>query len=264
MPGSSPGRFEKAQASAADAVVIDLEDAVAPEGKAEAREHARAWLAAGSAAVVRINGSDTPWHDEDVAMAAEHGCPVMLPKSERGEQVAELGDRLGAGAGLVPLIETAAGVSNAERICRAAGVIRCAFGSVDFATQLGVDHEDHEALRFARSQLVLASHAVGVAAPLDGVTTAVRDADRLAEDCAHARSLGMTGKLCIHPCQVPDVVSAFTPTDEQLEWARRVLWASGAGGAVTVLDGALIDKPVVDRARAVLARVGETGPGAGE
>lgn len=253
VPGSRSDRFARAAASGADVVVHDLEDAVAPEGKAEAREQVRSWLAGEGRGAVRINGAGTPWYDEDVAAVAALECPVMLPKAERPEQVAALVGRLAPGTPVLPLIETAAGIANAVAICGVAGVARPAFGSVDLATQLGVDHEDRAALRYARSALVVAAHAAGVAAPVDGVTTAVRDGARLAADCAEALALGLPAKLCIHPDQIPAVRDAFRPTDEQLRWARAVVDAASAG-AVAVLDGALVDRPVVERARALLAR----------
>ncbi|BBG01011.1 MULTISPECIES: HpcH/HpaI aldolase/citrate lyase family protein [Pseudonocardia] len=262
VPGSRPDRFDKAVASGADVVVLDLEDAVAPDGKAAARAGVLDWLAAGGRAMVRVNGTGTPWHAEDVAAVAGTGCPVMLPKAESGRQLAGLAAALPGGTPIVPLIETARGVRRAEDVCGAPGVVRPAFGSVDLAVDLGVDHTDDDALRVARCELVLSARSAGVTAPIDGVTTAVRDADRLRADTAAGAALGMTAKLCIHPAQIDAVAAALRPTAEQLTWARAVVEAAGAG-AVAVLDGALVDKPVVDRARALLARAGErpTGPG---
>ncbi|MEQ3551922.1 CoA ester lyase [Pseudonocardia nematodicida] len=260
VPGSRPDRFDKAVASGADVVVLDLEDAVAPEGKAVAREHVRSWLAAGGRAMVRVNGTGTPWHDADTALAAGAGCPVMLPKAESPDQVAGLVGALPGGAGVVPLLETARGLRRTEELCAVPGVVRPAFGSVDFAVDIGVDHTDDDALRLARSELVLAARAAGAGAPIDGVTTAVRDTERLRADSAAALALGMTAKLCIHPAQVEVVAAAFRPTGEQLAWARSVL-ETAANGAVGVLDGALVDKPVVDRAAALLARAGESAAG---
>ncbi|MEJ8279948.1 HpcH/HpaI aldolase/citrate lyase family protein [Pseudonocardia spirodelae] len=255
VPGSRPDRYDKAVASGADVVVLDLEDAVAPDGKAAAREEVRAWLTAGGRAAVRVNGTGTPWHDDDVALVAGLGCPVLLPKAEGGAELAALADRLVAGTPVLPVVETALGVRRAEEICAAPGVVRPAFGSVDLAVDLGVDHLDDVALRHARCELVLAARAAGVTAPVDGVTTAVRDDARLAADCAEGRALGFTAKLCIHPAQVALVAAALRPSDEELAWAARVV-AAAREGAVAVLDGALVDKPVVDRAVALLSRAG--------
>lgn len=251
VPGDRPDRFAKAVSSGADLVVVDLEDAVAPGDKVSARDHADAWLARGNAAVVRINPPGTPWFEEDLARVAEHGCPVLVPKAEDREVLAEIADRLAGDCSLIPLIETALGIERAHEVCSAPGVVRAAFGNVDLAAQLGVAPDDRVALAHARSRLVLASAAAGVHPPVDGVTTAVRDAAALDADTAHARRLGFTGKLCIHPAQVRPVADRFAPTADELRWARRVL---GVGESVTVVDGEMIDQPVLTRAQGILAR----------
>ncbi|MFD7956123.1 HpcH/HpaI aldolase/citrate lyase family protein [Streptomyces ardesiacus] len=254
VPGDRPDRFAKAASSGADLVVIDLEDAVAPADKEAARTQAGAWLARGNRAVVRVNPPGTPWHEADLATAAEHGCPVMAPKAERPESLAEITARTSARCPLIPLVETALGIERSPELCAAPGTVRTAFGNVDLAAQLGVAPDDHTALAYARSRLVLASIATGAHPPIDGVTTAVRDLDALREDAAHARRLGFTGKLCIHPDQVAPAAMAFAPTPDELRWAQRVL---EAGESVTTLDGQMIDRPVLERARSVLAHAGE-------
>jgi citrate lyase subunit beta/citryl-CoA lyase len=128
--------------------------------------------------------------------------------------------------------------------------VRAAFGNVDLAARLGVAHDDHTALAYARSRLVVASAAAGIGPPVDGVTTAVRDEESLTADLALARRLGFTGKLCVHPFQLPYVDEAFAPSEEELGWARAVL---GAGDSVTTVDGQMIDKPVLERARWLLS-----------
>ncbi|MFP5020712.1 HpcH/HpaI aldolase/citrate lyase family protein [Pseudonocardia phyllosphaerae] len=260
VPGARSDRYDKAVATGADVVILDLEDAVAPDGKDDARRDVARWLDGGGTAAVRINGSSTPWYDDDVAMVAPRGCPVVLPKAESGAQLTALTGRLPDDVEVVPLVETARGIRRIDEMCAVPQVTRPAFGSVDYAVDLGVDHLDDDALWLARAELVLSARAAGVAAPIDGVTTAVRDPERLVRDCATALSLGLTGKLCIHPSQIAPVAEAFRPTGEQLAWARRVIDAAGAG-AVAVLDGALVDKPVVDRAAGLLARAGEHVPG---
>ncbi|HEX3610596.1 MAG TPA: CoA ester lyase [Sporichthyaceae bacterium] len=255
VPGHRPDRFAKAADSGAGAIILDLEDAVAPEAKVEAREHVAKWLAGGGGGIVRINAPGTPWHDDDLAAVAGH--PVMLPKAESAEQVATVVAALGTDAAVLPLVETAAGVLAADEFLALRGVVRAAFGSIDLSAQLGVDPNDYQAFLFARSRLVLASAAAGVAGPVDGVTTDVTDDDRLAADAAHGAGLGFTGKMCIHPRQLQVVHTAFDPTAEELEWARRVVQAAG-DGAVTTLDGKMVDKPVVDRARRTLSRASAT------
>ena len=256
VPGHRPDRFAKAAGAGAGAVILDLEDAVAPDAKDEARAHVRAWLAAepaGPESVVRINPPGTAWYDADVAALAGTSAVVMLPKAETPDAVAALVAALGPGATVLPLIETADGVLNARSVLAVPGVLRAAFGSIDLSAQLGVDPTDTTALLAARSALVLASAGAGVAPPVDGVSTDIGDDAALAADARHAAALGFTAKLCIHPRQLPTVHAAFAPTADELAWARRVLDAAG-DGAVTVLDGKMVDKPVVDRARRILAR----------
>jgi citrate lyase subunit beta/citryl-CoA lyase len=247
VPGNRPERFAKAAQSGADAIVLDLEDAVAPEEKSLARRHVTAWLDRGGHGAVRINGSETEWHADDIRDLRGRGATVMLPKAETAEQIHSLLELLGPQSNVVALIETAAGVLNAPAVCAAPGVVRCAFGSVDFSAQLGVDPTTRTALVHARSTLVVASASAQIAAPLDGVTTAIGDLDVLSDDCSHAAGLGFTGKLCIHPRQVEVVNTAFSPSEQQIAWADRVL-AACADGNVTVLEGQMIDKPVVERA----------------
>ncbi|MFF4767367.1 HpcH/HpaI aldolase/citrate lyase family protein [Streptomyces sp. NPDC001255] len=253
VPGDRPDRFGKAADSGADVVIVDLEDAVAPGNKDKARRDAAAWFAAGAHAVLRINGRGTPWHDEDLRLLTTYGCPVMEPKAE-GPGLAE---RLGGGVPLLPLIETAWGVERALEVCRAPGVVRAAFGSVDLATELGVRHEDTLALAHARSRLVLACAAAGIAAPIDGVTTALDDPEALERDIRHGKRLGYSGKLCVHPRQLPAVAAGFAPTREERDWARAVLTA---GESATAVDGMMVDRPVRERARRLLGASGGVRP----
>lgn len=256
VPGDRPDRFGKATAAGADVVVLDLEDAVAADRKREAREHVRDWLGHGNRAAVRINGDGTPWQAEDVAMLAGQPGPVvavMVPKAERQERLATLSRALPAGTGIIPLIETAAGILCAAAVCAGPRVVRPAFGSVDLAAQLGVDHRSHTAFQHARSSLVLAAAAAGCAAPIDGVTTGIADEDTLRADLAHAAALGFTGKLCVHPRQVTPANECLTPSGSDLEWARQVV-AAGQGGSARAHDGHMIDRPVLLRAEAILAR----------
>ncbi|MFJ9174407.1 HpcH/HpaI aldolase/citrate lyase family protein [Streptomyces sp. NPDC102360] len=253
VPGDRPDRYAKAHASGADLVIIDLEDAVAPADKDAARGHVAAWLAAGHRPVVRVNAPGTSWSEADLAMAAEHGCPVMVPKSEDPQALSEIAARTAGRCPVIALIETARGVLRAHAVSEAPGVVRLAFGNVDLAADLGVAHDDHLALAHARSQVVLAAAAAGLCPPIDGVTTGVRDTDALAADVTHGRRLGFAGKLCIHPAQLPPVASGFAPSDAELAWARSVL---AAGDTVTTVDGQMVDRPVLERARRLLAQAG--------
>ncbi|OXM72035.1 MULTISPECIES: HpcH/HpaI aldolase/citrate lyase family protein [Amycolatopsis] len=251
VPGDRPDRFGKAATSGADGIVLDLEDAVAPGRKDEARENVRQWRATGGPGLVRVNDATSPWYEDDVAALKDGPCSVVLPKATGPDQVRDLIDRLPEGSCVVPTLETAAGILEARAICSVPGVVRVAFGNGDLAQELGVDHGDHLGLAHARSAVVLASAAAGVAPPLDGVTIAIRDERKLVEDTRHAARLGFTGRMCIHPAQISVIHEVLAPTEEALAWARGVL-ESATDGASTDVHGNMIDKPIVERARRLL------------
>lgn len=249
VPGDRPERLEKAAASGADAVIIDLEDAVAPARKELARSMARPDFTP-LPVVLRINGVSTPWFCADLEAAA--GRPfaaIIVPKAELDGSFDNL-TASGVKVPVIALIETARGIAEARRIAALPFVARIAFGSVDYSADIGCEHTN-EALLSARSELVLASRLASRIAPLDGVTMQIDDDKRIADDARHGRSLGFGGKLAIHPRQIAAISSAYHLSDEDVAWARRVL-ASG-DGAVAV-DGAMVDEPVRLRARAILAR----------
>jgi citrate lyase subunit beta/citryl-CoA lyase len=261
VPGNRSDRFAKAAASGADIVVCDLEDAVPADAKASSRAEVARWLNESGVACVRINAHGTPFYDADVA--ALLGMPglraVMVPKAEDPRALAELNDALGPQTAVVALVETALGMHRAYDVATARGVARLAFGSIDFALDVGAE-EAQTPMLFARSSLVVASRAAGIAAPVDGVTVAL-DAPALVEaDAATAVSLGFGGKLCIHPRQVSAVNAAFRPSKEDVRRARRILDSVTDGGAGR-LDGKMVDRPVVERSRLVLHRAGiQPGP----
>lgn len=264
VPGHQPARFDKACASGADAVVLDLEDAVPPDCKDEARSQVGAWLAArrGDAATpvigVRINAADTPWHAADVALCAAAGPGIealMLPKAEDADVLRAIAIAVPSAA-LWPLIETARGIDRLAGIASAMHVQRLVFGSIDFQADLDIEVDEegdgHELL-FFRSQIVLASRLAGLQAPIDGVSTSIDDHSRIEADARRARALGFGAKLCIHPKQVAAVNQGFSPVPERIAWAQRVLAADAAsGGAPVAVDGKMVDRPVVLKAQAVL------------
>ena len=264
VPGHRPERFEKALAAGADAVILDLEDAVPAAEKNAARDAVLQWVHAREAApspqiLVRINACGTPQHAADVAACRRgvHGVQgvhgLVLPKSEQVADLARLARAL-PGVALLPLIESAAGLAAALEIARAPNVQRLLFGSIDFQHDLGIEGDGDELLYF-RSQLVLHSRLAGLAAPADGVSTVLDDAARVHAETLRARRLGFGAKLCIHPKQIAPVHEAFAPTEAELDWARRVLAAAdAAGGAAVALDGAMVDRPVILRAEGLLAR----------
>lgn len=251
VPGNRPDRFEKALAAGADAVIVDLEDAVPLEGKADARAAVARWLAPSHAVVIRVNGPETEWFADDVALCAAAGvAAVMVPKTERPESLHRVA-RAAPGRAILPLIESAAGFDKARAIAACDGVQRLVFGSIDFQLDLGIQGDDE--LLFYRSQLVLLSRLANRAAPVDGVTAAFDDAAALQRDTERARRLGFGAKLCIHPRQVAEVNRGLMPTEAEVEWARRVVEAAArAGGAAVAVDGKMIDRPVILRAQALL------------
>jgi citrate lyase subunit beta/citryl-CoA lyase len=261
VPGDRPERFDKALATGAHAVILDLEDAVLPERKEQARAAIAQWLAQASARVfVRINPAGTPWHDEDCALFESPALRgVMLPKAEDATQLARLARHLGDGQEIIPLVESVAGHFEAQALARVPRVSRLAFGSIDFMADSGIQG-DGEELDAVRVHLVLVSRHAGLPAPIDGVSVAIDDAPQLERDVRRSRRLGMGAKLCIHPKQVPVVHAGFAPTAQEVDWARRVLaaLANGSVGAIAV-DGKLVDKPVALRAEAILAEADAAG-----
>jgi citrate lyase subunit beta/citryl-CoA lyase len=251
VPGTREDRYEKAIGSGAGMVIIDLEDAVAPDEKVGARTRAAAWLAAGGRAAVRVNGVGTPWFLDDL-MAVAAAAAIVVPKVEGSADVHRALSLSGGEVPILPLIETARGVLAAHQIAAAPGVARVGFGNVDFAAELGVDPTSQLALASARSQLVYASSAAGIAPPVDGVTAAIRDHDALVGSTRHARELGFTAKLLVHPSQVEPVEQVLRPTAEELSWAKAVLQSIEVG--VGVHEGEMVDEPVLLRARRLLRR----------
>jgi citrate lyase subunit beta / citryl-CoA lyase len=258
VPGNRPDRFEKALAAGADMVVFDLEDAVPSEDKLRARALVSdAVGAAGDRVVVRVNAPDSVWHEDDVRAVLDAQAHVMLPKTESAEDIAQLRSPEGSSVEVIALIETPRGVLNAAEIARTRPVARLAFGGLDLAAAIGVDPDHREASAVARSLLVLASASAGLPAPIDGVTPAVNDAAILASDLAYAKGLGFTAKLCIHPLQLSATDAAFRPTRDELEWAERVLSSQSESthshAGVVVVDGRMVDAPVVKRAQMIIA-----------
>jgi citrate lyase subunit beta/citryl-CoA lyase len=255
VPGERPERFDKACSAGADVVILDLEDAVSPDNKDSARQSISQWLREGGQAWVRINGSDTPWYEDDCALLTEPGLlGVCLPKAETAAQISALAERLPEGSMVLPIIETARGLYNAEDVAAAPKVVRLAFGSVDFQVDTGILGDGDELL-FARSRLVLASALARIEPPVDGVTVAISDLQQLADDVSRARLQGFGGKLCVHPKQVDAINQGFRPGAQELAWATAVIRTVDAhdGRGAMSLDGKLIDKPIILRAQRILA-----------
>ena len=259
VPGNRPERFAKALARGADAVIIDLEDAVPLDAKAAARDALlAAWpdfdAAQRARLLVRVNPAGAPWHEADLAAVASlTGLgAVMLPKAETPEQISHAVHI--SGLPVLPLIESAEGLGQMDLIARTPGILRLVLGHIDLQADLGLSCGPDEAeLAPVRLALVVASRRAGLPSPVDGVTTATQDAEVLARDAQRSRRFGMGAKLCIHPAQVAGVHQALAPTDAECDWAQRVLAAEvAAGGGAFSVDGKMVDPPVLLLARQIL------------
>jgi citrate lyase subunit beta/citryl-CoA lyase len=260
VPGNRPDRFGKALASGADAVVLDLEDAVAADGKDAAREAVRAWAADATPAdrarvVVRTNDLGSAHAAADLAAVAEAGITaIMLPKTESADDVATVRSAA-PDVVVLALVESARGLAAAEEIAAAPGVVRLVFGTLDYALDLDLEIEDaSDGLSYAAGRLAVASRCAGIATPVGGVTPQLGDEPRLLADLAWSRRHGFGAKLCIHPAQVAAIHAALAPTTQAVERARRVLEADAGSPGAAQLDGRMIDRPVVLAARRTLAR----------
>jgi citrate lyase subunit beta/citryl-CoA lyase len=265
VPGNRPERFAKALASGADAIVLDLEDAVAPSAKGEARDAIARWCGGLSAdersrIVVRINDARSSAFVDDLRLLGDARIDaVMLPKAESSAQVQTV---LAAApcAAVLALIESAVGVARVDDVAGAEGVARLVFGTLDYALDLDLDLGGADAgangLDHAAGLIAIASRLAGLAGPVAGVTPQIDDEPRLLADLAWARRQGFGAKLCIHPRQVEPIHAALAPSAEAVAWARRVLAAEAASPGAARLDGRMIDRPVVLQAERTLQRAG--------
>lgn len=236
VPATKPETFGDAVASGVDAVILDIEDAVAPAKKPAAREAVVRWLGEGNSAWVRINDATTSYWADD--LAALSGLPglvgVMLAKTESGGQVEATAARLAPGTPILALVESAMGLEAATEIARADSTFRLAFGSGDFRRDTGMS-DDPLAMAYPRSRLVVSSRAARIPGPIDGPTLTANDSI-LGRDAALTLSMGMTGKLCMHSEQAAIVNRELAPSPTDVSWAHDVIDALGADGA-HVKDG---------------------------
>lgn len=254
VPATHPARFAKACASGADAVIIDLEDAVSADAKDDARVAARAFFDAGGHALLRVNAVDTAWFAQDMALCASAGVTgIVLPKAESTHELDAVRSALQEPKPVLPIIESAAGMANAASIAAHPQTERLLFGTVDFCLDMNLQG-DGEELLFYRSQLVLASRLGGIGMPVDGPALTIQDSEALQRACEHASRIGFGGKLCIHPAQVADVNRCFSPSDAEVAWAVRIVDRAGSGAGAFSLDGKMVDAPVMARAARILSR----------
>lgn len=268
VPGDRPDRMEKALASGADALILDLEDSVTPERKEEAREAVAAFLAGqhgGPALWVRINPLDSGMAQDDLA-AARGADGIVLPKSVSGQDVAALDAMLaGVAARILPIAtETPAAIFGLGSYVgcspRLAGIT---WGAEDLPAAIGAqssreaDGSYTPPYEMIRGLTLFGAHAAGVA-PIETVYPDFRNLDGLAAYCAQAMRDGFTGMMAIHPAQVPVINAAFTPSDAAIAHARAVVaaFAANPGAGALQLDGKMIDAPHLKQAQALLARAG--------
>jgi citrate lyase subunit beta/citryl-CoA lyase len=269
LPASNPRAIEKARGLACDAVVLDLEDAVAPEQKDEARaamvEAVRAGGFLAGAVAVRVNGLDTPWGEEDLSGAAEAGPDVVVaPKVASHADVLAYNRRLGRVGALWAMVETCAGVLCVRDIAAAAAETRLkalVLGQNDLSREMRIRRTaDRAALHMAMASIVTAARAYGLAA-LDGVFNGLDDSDGLAAECAQGRDFGFDGKTLIHPSQLAAASAAFSPSEAELQQARAIVAAfedpANAGkGAIRVEGFGMAERLHLDEARRLLASPG--------
>lgn len=251
-PASDERKLAKALASAADLVVADMEDAVAPTEKATAREV----VAELRPRVVRVNGAGTPWFEDDLTLVATLELDaLMLPKATP-DAVAALGPD---GPAVIAVVETAQGLRLAYEIASHDRVAALMLGAVDLGADVGFEpRPDELELLYPRAKVVFDSAAARIRPPFDVVHLALDDLDGLEASARFARSLGFGGKACIHPNQLDTVNRVFARDPDEVRWAERVVeafdQAANEGRGVTTLDGAMIDLAVVERARRILGK----------
>lgn len=259
VPADRPDRVAKALSSPADVVLVDLEDAVAPSRKEEARENVAGLLtrAPDRAAQVRINHPSTPWHAGDVALVAAlpAGVGTRIPKVESADEVRALAAAL-PGRPLHLLVESALGIERAFELATASPqVASIGLGEADLRSDLRLDGD--EGLTWARGRVVVAARAARLPPPVMSAYTNVRDLNGLAASCRSGRALGFCGRTAIHPAQLDTIRAAFLPSADEVAAAREVLDRVGDAavegvGTVALEDGTFLDVAMVERARWVM------------
>ncbi|MFP6560262.1 CoA ester lyase [Paraburkholderia sp. B3] len=264
-PATRPERFEKAARSGAGAVIVDLEDAVEPARKNEARASLAATMPAlfdaarqrGVEVLVRINSRGTDGYEADLDACAALGgglAGIVVPKAEDPDAIARIA-RQHQGWALHLLMESALGFEHIAPLARAPRVFRLMLGTVDLMFDLGAN-ETGEPLNYYRAQILLYSRLAGLIPAVDGVCTTLDDAAMLDDEVRRARAYGFGAKLCVHPNQIEAVQRGLGPAPQEVAWARRVCEAASTGAAARV-DGRLVDAPVLAQARRILAEAGD-------
>lgn len=257
VPATRVERIPKALASGADAIIVDLEDAVAEADKHAARSALDTFLqdTPDAAFHVRINASTSQHFEDDLTLCRRHAGikGIVVPKAQ---SVAVLERAAACNKPLWPLIETAQGLLALASLVDVAGIERLSFGALDLGLELGLTPGSEGAERLldqARYQLRVHSSAAGLAAPLESVYPAIDDSQGVQLAATRARDMGFAGMLCIHPRQLEFVHRAFSPSLGELAWAQRVLEAAEQSQGAFSVDGQMVDAPVIERARRIIA-----------
>lgn len=264
VPANRPERFDKALASGADAIIIDLEDAVPAAEKDAASTALSNWLETQPAdsVLIRINGTGSPWFSQDITLCRSHAvAAIIVPKADDPVALTELAHL--SDKPLLPFIESALAFTRLDAIASAPNVARLLFGKLDLALDLGMDYPppageplDEAAFLYARSQLVMCSRVHGLGAPIDAIYTAIHDEKGLTDYARQGMRLGFSGFLLIHPAQVTPAQKALAPTTAQILWAKHVLAAEvREKGAVVAVSGNMVDLPVMARAKRIMELV---------
>ena len=264
VPANRPERFDKALASGADAIIIDLEDAVPASEKDAARTALSQWLEHQPAhsVLIRINGTGSPWFSQDINLCRSGAvAAIVVPKADDPLALTELAHS--TEKPLLPFIESALAFYRLNELAAVPNVARLLFGKLDLALNLGMDYPppageplDETAFLYARSQLVMCSRIHGLGAPLDAIYTAIHDEKGLTDYARQGMRLGFGGFLLIHPAQVITAQTALKPTSSQISWAKHVLAAEArAKGAVVAVSGNMVDLPVMARAKRIMALI---------
>ncbi|MEM8774822.1 MAG: CoA ester lyase [Pseudomonadota bacterium] len=264
IPGSKERALDKARSLPTDAIIFDLEDAVAPDAKAEARETLATAISDGGygsrVKIIRINALTTEWGFEDVRMLADVGADVfLLPKVNSYPDVDSLADMIGPDMPIWTMMETPASVFNAREIAAHRQVTGLVTGTNDLTKELGCRYRpDRMPLLQSLQMIVMAARAARGVVAIDGVYNKFRDGDGLKTECEHGRDLGFDGKTLIHPAQIDVTNTAFAPTASEIDLARRQIDAfeesKAAGQGVAVVDGQIVENLHVVAAQRILAK----------
>lgn len=258
VPGDRPDRFDKAAASGTQLVIVDLEDAVAPDRKALARDEVVTWLGSrafdGVAVDVRVNAGDA----DDLAAVAtlDPAVGVRVPKVESAADLDRVAAIIGPGRGIAALVETALGVESLTAIAAHPAVTSVSLGEADLASDLG--SRDDAVLDWVRVRLLVASRAAGLPAPMMSVYPAIADLEGLRVATERGRDMGFVGRTAVHPSQLPVIAAAFRPSADDLAWATDVLDVTSGGGVGRLPSGDMVDPAMRGRAERILALAAAT------